>query len=92
MIAELLDQSDIQQVKVYTENTAQEAVFIDRTLSGLVRDLPTLKIVFEHITTAEAVDFVTAAPANVAATKASMSKLSIALTAASPLRPHPTGG
>ena len=46
----------------------REAVFIDRTLSGLVRDLPTLKIVFEHITTAEAVDFVTAAPANVAAT------------------------
>jgi integrase len=30
VIAELLDQSDIQQVKVYTENTAQEAVFIDR--------------------------------------------------------------
>ena len=46
----------------------REAVFIDRTLKGLVRDLPNLKIVFEHITTAEAVDFVTAAPANVAAT------------------------
>jgi dihydroorotase len=46
----------------------REAVFIDRTLKGLVRDLPDLKIVFEHITTAEAVDFVTAAPANVAAT------------------------
>lgn len=46
----------------------REAVFIDRTLKGLVRDLPSLKIVFEHITTAEAVDFVTAAPANVAAT------------------------
>jgi len=46
----------------------REAVFIERTLAGLVRDLPTLKIVFEHITTAEAVDFVRAAPANVAAT------------------------
>jgi dihydroorotase len=46
----------------------REAVFIDRTLKGLVRDLPNLKIVFEHITTSEAVDFVTAAPANVAAT------------------------
>lgn len=46
----------------------REAVFIERTLSGLVRDLPRLKIVFEHITTSEAVDFVTAAPANVAAT------------------------
>lgn len=46
----------------------REAVFIDRTLKGLVRDLPNLKIVFEHITTSEAVDFVNAAPANVAAT------------------------
>lgn len=46
----------------------REAVFIDRTLKGLVRDLPQLKIVFEHITTSEAVDFVKAAPANVAAT------------------------
>ncbi|KQZ71408.1 dihydroorotase [Sphingopyxis sp. Root214] len=46
----------------------REAVFIERTLKGLVRDLPSLKIVFEHITTSEAVDFVTGAPANVAAT------------------------
>ncbi len=46
----------------------REAVFIERTLAGLVRDLPTLKIVFEHITTSEAVDFVKAVPANVAAT------------------------
>ena len=41
----------------------REAVFIDRTLNGLVRDYPALKIVFEHITTAEAVAFVEAAPA-----------------------------
>ena len=46
----------------------REAVFIERTLKGLARDLPGLKIVFEHITTSEAVDFVTAAAANVAAT------------------------
>ena len=36
----------------------REAVFIDRVLSGVVRDFPELKIVFEHITTAEAADFV----------------------------------
>ncbi|HEV2569022.1 dihydroorotase [Sphingomonas sp.] len=36
----------------------REAVFIDRTLAGLVRDFPALKIVFEHITTAEAAQFV----------------------------------
>ena len=46
----------------------REAVFIERTLAPLVRDYPELKIVFEHITTAEAVDFVEAAPATVAAT------------------------
>ncbi|HMO76517.1 MAG TPA: dihydroorotase [Sphingopyxis sp.] len=46
----------------------REAVFIERTLAGLVRDLPELRIVFEHITTAEAVDFVRDASANVAAT------------------------
>jgi dihydroorotase len=46
----------------------REAVFIERTLSGLVRDFPVLKIVFEHITTADAVSFVSDAPANVAAT------------------------
>jgi dihydroorotase len=46
----------------------REAVFIDRILTGLVRDFPALKIVFEHITTAEAADFVSAAPATVAAT------------------------
>lgn len=46
----------------------REAVFIERTLAPLVRDLPTLKIVFEHITTSQAVDFVASAPANVGAT------------------------
>jgi dihydroorotase len=46
----------------------REAVFIDRVLTGLIRDFPALKIVFEHITTAEAVDFVEGAGPNVAAT------------------------
>jgi dihydroorotase len=46
----------------------REAVFIERVLVGLVRDFPELKLVFEHITTAEAADFVMSAGANVAAT------------------------
>ncbi|MCM8732411.1 dihydroorotase [Hephaestia sp. GCM10023244] len=46
----------------------REAVFIDRTLGDLVRDFPALKIVLEHITTAEAAAFVGAAGPNVAAT------------------------
>jgi dihydroorotase len=46
----------------------REAAFIDRTLSGLVRDFPALKIVFEHITTADAVAFVDSNGPNIAAT------------------------
>ncbi|MCC2602171.1 dihydroorotase [Sphingopyxis yananensis] len=46
----------------------REAVFIERTLAPLVRDMPELKIVFEHITTAEAAQFVADAPAYVGAT------------------------
>ena len=46
----------------------REAVFIERVLARLVRDFPALKIVFEHITTAEAVAFVESAGPNVAAT------------------------
>ncbi len=46
----------------------REAVFIERTLAPLVTRMPELKIVFEHITTSEAVDFVMDAPANVGAT------------------------
>jgi len=46
----------------------REAVFIDRILTGLVADFPGLKIVFEHITTRHAADYVAAAPATVAAT------------------------
>jgi dihydroorotase len=46
----------------------REKVFIDRTFSALVRDFPALKMVFEHITTAEAADFVMAGPDTLAAT------------------------
>ncbi|OYU34207.1 dihydroorotase [Novosphingobium sp. PASSN1] len=46
----------------------REAVFIERTLAGLVQDYPGLKIVFEHITTAEAAEFVAASGPNIAAT------------------------
>ncbi|QTD54669.1 dihydroorotase [Parasphingorhabdus cellanae] len=46
----------------------REAVFIERTLSKIVDQLPDLKVVFEHITTADAVDFVHAAGTNVGAT------------------------
>ena len=46
----------------------REAVFIERVLRKIVEAFPALKIVFEHITTAEAVDFVTEAGPNIAAT------------------------
>ncbi len=46
----------------------REAVFIDRTMTALVRDLPALKVVFEHITTEEAAQFVAEASDKVAAT------------------------
>ncbi len=46
----------------------REAVFVEHVLTPLVADHPGLKIVLEHITTAEAVDFVAAAGPNVAAT------------------------
>ncbi len=46
----------------------REAVFIDQTLSKVVLDFPDLKVVFEHITTKEAVDFVLNGSANIAAT------------------------
>ena len=46
----------------------REAVFIERVLVGVVADFPALKVVFEHITTAQAVQFVEAAAPTVAAT------------------------
>jgi dihydroorotase len=46
----------------------REAVFINEVLTGLVADFPELKVVFEHVTTADAVAFVEAGGANLAAT------------------------
>jgi dihydroorotase len=46
----------------------RETVFIGRVLSKLVKDFPRLKIVLEHITTEDAVEFVERAGDNVAAT------------------------
>ncbi|QFU01537.1 Dihydroorotase [Halomonas sp. THAF5a] len=46
----------------------REAVFIERVMKPLLERHPTLKVVFEHITTAEAAAFVSGAPVNVAAT------------------------
>ncbi|KIA81116.1 dihydroorotase [Chromobacterium piscinae] len=46
----------------------REAVFIERVMKPLLAKLPNLKVVFEHITTREAAEFVAAAPDNIAAT------------------------
>ncbi len=46
----------------------REAVFIDRILDPLLRDFPALKVVLEHITTAEAAEFVRDGPRTLAAT------------------------
>ena len=46
----------------------RERVFIERELTAIVRDFPGLRVVLEHITTAEAAAFVTSARPTVAAT------------------------
>ncbi|HET8750858.1 MAG TPA: dihydroorotase, partial [Sphingomicrobium sp.] len=46
----------------------REAVFIERVLLPLTRDFPQLKIVFEHITTQNAAEFVLASGDTIAAT------------------------
>ena len=46
----------------------REKVFLDTVLAPLVERHPTLRVVLEHITTGDAVDFVNAAPDRVAAT------------------------
>lgn len=46
----------------------REKMFIDRHLSSVVRDFPELKVVFEHITTKDAVEFVDQSSSFVAAT------------------------
>ncbi len=46
----------------------RERVFIDTVLAAIVRRFPGLRIVFEHVTTREAAEYVDAAGPNVAAT------------------------
>ncbi len=46
----------------------RESVFIARVLQPILRDLPKLRVVLEHITTSDAVQFVAEAADNIAAT------------------------
>ena len=46
----------------------REAVFIDRVMQPLRRDMPELRVVFEHITTKDAAQYVAAAEGPIAAT------------------------
>ena len=46
----------------------RERVFIERNMIALIKNFPALKVVFEHITTKDAADFVMESPSNVAAT------------------------
>jgi dihydroorotase len=46
----------------------REARFISNVLAPLMKRLPGLKVVFEHVTTSDAVDFVNTAGSNLAAT------------------------
>jgi len=46
----------------------REAVFIERVMQPLLKDLPGLRVVFEHITTQDAAEFVMSAPDTIAAT------------------------
>lgn len=46
----------------------REAVFLERELLPLLREFPTLRVVLEHVTTADAVAFVQSQGSNVAAT------------------------
>ena len=53
-----------QEVDVFD----REAVFIDRTLARVVQEFPKLRVVFEHVTTREAMQFVKSSRAGVGAT------------------------
>ncbi|MDD4977909.1 MAG: dihydroorotase [Gallionella sp.] len=46
----------------------REAMFIERVMQPLLKDMPELRVVFEHITTKDAAQFVTSAGDNIAAT------------------------
>ena len=55
-------------VDTETDIFDRERVFIDRELTRIHAQFPTLRVVLEHITTKDAVDFVTSASTHVAAT------------------------
>lgn len=46
----------------------REKFFLEKIFSQLIKDFPALRVVLEHITTKDAVDFIQNAPSNVAAT------------------------
>jgi len=46
----------------------REALFIERVMQPLLKDLPNLRVIFEHITTKDAAQFVAEAPDTIAAT------------------------
>lgn len=46
----------------------REAVFLERTLGPMLADYPELKVVLEHITTSDSVDFIMDRPSHIAAT------------------------
>jgi dihydroorotase len=62
----LLVHGEVTQVDVDVFD--REKVFIERVMMPLRRDFPALRVVFEHITTREAADYVAAADGPVAAT------------------------
>ena len=62
----LLIHGEVTDIKI--DIFDREKVFIDKILTKLIKDFPDLKIVFEHITTKDAVDFVNESSAKIAAT------------------------
>jgi dihydroorotase len=72
----------------------REAVFIERVLQPLRRDMPGLKIVLEHITTREAAQYVAEAGANLGATITAhhllynRNAIFLGVNGAAALRPH----
>jgi dihydroorotase len=64
MVLQLHGEVTAHEIDIYD----REAEFIDRHLRGLVQAYPRLKVILEHITTAQAVEFVAESRDNVAAT------------------------
>ena len=64
MVLQLHGEVTHSEIDIYD----REAAFIEQHLERLVRDFPELKIVFEHITTRQAVEFVTSTADNIGAT------------------------